>query len=183
MFRSRASSPIAGVRKFFGRLVIRGVVISDNTFCRSRSTSKQPKEIIHESPISDNDKEIEKVKENEKMLILELEKTRIQLTEARNQLIAYQQKERIPKLHVASQSDPISISNVATMTSSEVASESSNDKENVAPDDVCSRIRILEEEINALKKESADKTEDFRRTRKDFILILKVLKKCFSSKF
>ncbi|CCD65753.1 Calponin-homology (CH) domain-containing protein [Caenorhabditis elegans] len=166
VFRSRASSPIERMRKFIGR-----------------SSSKQPKEIVAASPPSTSTTPTPSSTDNHH-IIEELEKVRNELAQTKLKL-AEQNKQLhvVQKVHCSQQVDVIPVANVATMTENlieEKRVESSSDKENVHPDIICiedagykARIQDLQQEIAFLKREKSEQNEEFRQTRKDFILILK----------
>lgn len=164
VFRSRASSPMEAVRKVFGR-----------------SSSKQPKELstpssclsVSSAPAG-----------NETNLTEEIEKLRIQLANAHHQIAEQTKKlNKVQMVSCSQQTNQISSTTVRTMTDEyeETKIEENQDKENVQPDIVCledvendsSRIHSLQQKLALLKKENVELKEDFRRTRKDFILILK----------
>uniref|UniRef100_A0A1I7TEK2 Calponin-homology (CH) domain-containing protein n=1 Tax=Caenorhabditis tropicalis TaxID=1561998 RepID=A0A1I7TEK2_9PELO len=169
VFRSRASSPIERMRKFIGR-----------------SSSKQPKEISAQPlpSVSNN----QKTELNDQFLIQELDKIRNQLAETQCQLAERNKEEHIVQMVTCSQQcDPILGKNVSTMTDQkefcieEIKKKTTSNKENTYPDIICiddnhhdsQEIQRLKLEVARLQKENSDQKEDFRRTRKDFILILK----------
>ncbi|KAF1761738.1 hypothetical protein GCK72_009994 [Caenorhabditis remanei] len=164
VFRSRASSPMEAVRKVFGR-----------------SSSKQPKELPAPSSLISVSSATTGTETN---LTEELEKLRNQLAHAHNQIAEQTKKQNVVQMVSCSQqTDLINSATVTTMTDEyeETKKEENPDKENVHPDIICleddennsSRIQSLLKELSLLKKENNELKEDFRRTRKDFILILK----------
>lgn len=164
VFRSRASSPIERMRKLIGR-----------------SSSKQPKEISAPSPPSTST--CSEPIQNEQFLMQELEKVRHQLAQTQFELSEQNRKLKVQMVSCSQQSEPILNTTIGTMTEEAIMNTKRNnvDKENMHPDVICiedneinfSKIQSLKQEVAALKKENVDQKEDFRRTRKDFILILK----------
>lgn len=166
VFRSRASSPMETVRKVFGR-----------------SSSKQAKEIS--APPPPPTPTVNPANQNEQLLKDELEKVRSQLGNLQFQLAEQNSKLNVvQKVSCSQQCDSHLMKNEGTMTdpeNTEIQRNQNSGKENIHPDVICleddqvnlARINALEREVEALKKENAEQKDDFRKTRKDFILILK----------
>lgn len=167
VFRSRTNSPMETVRKVFGR-----------------SSSKQSKEIS--APPLPPTPTVSLVTQNEQFLKDELEKTRNQLGNLQFQLAEQNSKlNSVQKVSCSQQCDSPIMKTECTMTENQEMTDwnrnENSGKENIHPDVICledgeiysARIHALEREVEALKKENAEQKDDFRKTRKDFILILK----------